>query len=585
MSKTSKKKPIQSTVNRAQKSSEYWHIGLIIFLSFITYSNALRGSFVWDDEIQIVKNWQIRDLSHVGSAFSSAFWAFADPEAARTNFYRPVQTLSYMLAYQISGLSAWSYHLVNVLFHTFASVLIYFLCVEYGISAGAALLAAAIFSVHPIHSEAVSWNAGTPDVTCGAFYFGSILLFLKYLKSSRGRWLWSAAVSFLAACFSKEMAVTLPAVAALIMLAKGRPQQNVFTRLVESLWPFGAAGVVYVGARLAALGFLSTTHLQIRAGVLDWFTLAVQVLGQYIHYSLLPYPLTAYHLIPLHLSDRVPSTLLYTAVVTAAGIGSYMLNRRVRGVAMWGLIFAITLIPVFNFTGISLTFFAERYLYIPTMASAMMLGLLLDKSRSIAKNVTVIIVLVFAVLTFGRNKDWQSDEKLYQSILRVHPEVAHVRNNLADLYMKRGDDVTARNYLESALHYLDSGVYLQAENEKYRAQVGLGAIAARSEKYAEAKDHLEKALEINPRGDWAYLYLGGVIMESEGDYPKAMTNFQKAIELGPLNEVARDYMGVALFNLKKYPEAIRYFQEALKINPTYKDAETHLGMAARALAS
>jgi len=74
-------------------------------------------------------------------------------------------------------------------------------------------------------------------------------------------------------------------------------------------------------------------------------------------------------------------------------------------------------------------------------------------------------------------------------------------------------------------------------------------------------------------------------MESEGDYPQAMANFQKAIELGPLNEVARDYMGVALFNLKKYPEAIRYFQEALKINPTYKDAETHLGMAARALAS
>src|SRR2546428_14160605 len=103
MAKTSKKRPIQSTVNRAQKSSEYWHIGLIIFLSFITYSNALRGSFVWDDEIQIVKNWQIRDLSHVGSAFSSAFWAFADPEAARTNFYRPGGTLSSKFPLPITG--------------------------------------------------------------------------------------------------------------------------------------------------------------------------------------------------------------------------------------------------------------------------------------------------------------------------------------------------------------------------------------------------------------------------------------------------------------------------------------------------
>src|SRR5207249_11202022 len=167
------------------------------------------------------------------------------------------------------------------------------------------------------------------------------------------------------ACFSKEMAVTLPAVAALIMLAKGRPQQNVFTRLVESLWPFGAVGVVYVGARLAALGFLSTTHLQIGAGFLNWFTLAMRVLGQYIHYSLLPYPLTAYHLIPLHLSDRVLSTLLYTAVVTAAGIGSYMLNWRVRGVAMWGFFLVIRLILVCYFIGISFTFFEEWFCYIP----------------------------------------------------------------------------------------------------------------------------------------------------------------------------------------------------------------------------
>src|SRR5438034_8486526 len=128
------KKPKNKAARTAPFSS--WHIILIIVLSFITYSNALRGSFVWDDELQIVKNWQIRDLSHIGSAFSSAFWAFADPEAARTNFYRPVQTLSYMLAYQISWLSAWSYHLVNVLFHTLVSVLLYFLFVAYVICAG-----------------------------------------------------------------------------------------------------------------------------------------------------------------------------------------------------------------------------------------------------------------------------------------------------------------------------------------------------------------------------------------------------------------------------------------------------------------
>src|SRR4026208_1484286 len=82
------------------------HLLLIVILAFGTYSNALRGGFVWDDELQIVKNWQIRGLSYIPSAFQSAFWTFADPEAgAHTNFYRPVQTLTYIAAFQIGGLA------------------------------------------------------------------------------------------------------------------------------------------------------------------------------------------------------------------------------------------------------------------------------------------------------------------------------------------------------------------------------------------------------------------------------------------------------------------------------------------------
>src|SRR5213594_2195282 len=122
------KKPKNKAARTAHFSS--WHIVLIIVLSFITYSNSLAGLFVCD-ELQIVKNWQIRDVRHVGLAFSSAFWAFAGPETGRTNSYRPVQTLTYMLAYLIGGLSAWSYHFVNVLFHTSASIILYLICIEY----------------------------------------------------------------------------------------------------------------------------------------------------------------------------------------------------------------------------------------------------------------------------------------------------------------------------------------------------------------------------------------------------------------------------------------------------------------------
>jgi protein O-mannosyl-transferase len=576
----SKRKP-QAPQRGFSKST---HLLLIVVLAFLTYSNALRGGFVWDDELQIVKNWQIRGLSYIPSAFSSAFWTFADPEAgAHTNFYRPVQTLSYIAAFQIGGLAPWPFHLINILLHALASALVYLICVELQISPAAAAIGAAIFATHPVHTETVAWAAGTPDVSCAVFYFLSLLLWLRFMRTTQQKWRWMSAASFLVALFSKEMAVTLPAIVVLIMFNEGRVKS--LKKTAVDVAPLLFAGVIYMSARLMALGFISTTHLNIQASFLDWATLALRVFGQYIQYALIPYPLSAYHLIALHFTDRILSTVLYVFLIVIAAYAAFSLDRRIRGIGLWAIAFAVMLIPVFNFTGISLTFFAERYLYIPSLAASIIVGLILSRFGRNAMIPMMGVIAAFGIYSFARNRDWSSDEKLYASILRVQPEVAHIRNNLADIYIKAGQDDLAKANLEASLKSLASTTYLQADNEKYRAEVGLGALAARHQQYAEAKDHLNEALKINPRGDWAYLYLGGVVMEGEGNYELAMQLFRKAMDLGPVNEVARDYMGVALFNLKRYKEAVPYFQEALKINPTYKDAQAHLDMVSRVPAS
>jgi protein O-mannosyl-transferase len=576
----SKRKP-QAPQRGFSKST---HLLLIVVLAFLTYSNALRGGFVWDDELQIVKNWQIRGLSYIPSAFSSAFWTFADPEAgAHTNFYRPVQTLSYIAAFQIGGLAPWPFHLINILLHILASALVYLICVELQISPAAAAIGAAIFATHPVHTETVAWAAGTPDASCAVFYFLSLLLWLRFMWTTQQKWRWMSAASFLVALFSKEMAVTLPAIVVLIMFKEGRVKS--LKKTAVDVAPLLFAGVIYMSARLMALGFISTTHLNIQASFLDWATLALRVFGQYIQYALIPYPLSAYHLIALHFTDRILSTVLYVFLIVIAAFAAFSLDRRIRGIGLWAIAFAVMLIPVFNFTGISLTFFAERYLYIPSLAVSITVGLILSRFGRNAMIPMMGVIAAFGIYSFARNRDWSSDEKLYASILRVQPEVAHIRNNLADIYIKAGQDDLAKANLEASLKSLASTTYLQADNEKYRAEVGLGALAARHQQYAEAKDHLNEALKINPRGDWAYLYLGGVVMEGEGNYELAMQLFRKAMDLGPVNEVARDYMGVALFNLKRYKEAVPYFQEALKINPTYKDAQAHLDMVSRVPAS
>src|SRR5262252_10252079 len=133
------------------------HIALIIAFSTLVFANSLPGAFVWDDEIQIVKNWRIRSLENVPSAFTTSFWSFAGTEAEnQTNFYRPIQTVTYTLAYAIGGLSPVPYHVFSLLYHTAASVFVYLIGVELMLTPAAAFAIAGLFAVHPIHTEAVA---------------------------------------------------------------------------------------------------------------------------------------------------------------------------------------------------------------------------------------------------------------------------------------------------------------------------------------------------------------------------------------------------------------------------------------------
>ncbi|HYR89109.1 MAG TPA: tetratricopeptide repeat protein [Terriglobia bacterium] len=569
----------------AKGALKYWHLAVIAGVCIAVFANSLSGSFVWDDEIQVVKNWRIRSFENLPSAFTSAFWSFLGTEAeSQTNFYRPVQTITYTLAYSIGELSPVAYHVLNLAYHVLASLFVYLICIELMLAPPIALGIAALFAAHPVHTEAVAWIAGVPDVACGAFYFGAVWFFLKYLRERRAVLLGAACFMFFSALLAKEMAVTLPIFLLLLLIMRDRSRIQV----KANLWlvsPFFAVLGAYIVLRVSALGLLARSHIDVQASGMDWISLGVRVVAEYIRYAILPYPLNAFHLLPVKLDYRLISTSLSLAVILILIASLWSLRARIPDALLWFCSFLLMLVPVLYFKGMSNTFLAERYLYIPSFAMIMVLVSVASGFKVPRLNVILgSIAVVFAIASVYRNETWKTSEGLYQTTLRVQPEVVHMRINLADIHMKRSEDAIAQSLLESSVRYMDSDLYVRFPFELYRAYVGLGAIAARAGKFAEAKQDFEKAIGIHPRGDWGYLYLGGVFMEANGDYARAVEYFKKAIELGPLNEVARDYLGIAMLNQKNYKDAVRYFEEALKINPNYADARSHLALASRALA-
>ena len=86
------------------------------------YANGLHGPFVFDDWHPIEQNQAIRSLGRVPAYF-------VDPSttsALRDNWdLRPLLVTSFAVNYRISGLEPWSYHVVNLLLHWLAALLVY----------------------------------------------------------------------------------------------------------------------------------------------------------------------------------------------------------------------------------------------------------------------------------------------------------------------------------------------------------------------------------------------------------------------------------------------------------------------------
>ena len=91
---------------------------VLLFLSAIAiYAPALRNQFVWDDQALILRDPLIRSWRLIGEGFTH----FLFTDAGGSNFYRPLQRLSYTLDYAVCFNSPFGSHLASSLWHAAAA--------------------------------------------------------------------------------------------------------------------------------------------------------------------------------------------------------------------------------------------------------------------------------------------------------------------------------------------------------------------------------------------------------------------------------------------------------------------------------
>lgn len=275
---------------------------------FAIYSPALSFQFILDDH-HFVNDPRLQSPGHVWEYFTNYVWA--QVVGGPPSFYRPVSVLWLRLNFILAGMSSWGWHLLSLVKHVSAAVLLGVLAWKLSRDRVGALLAGTLFALHPAQTESVAWVT-VPDPLMAAAVLGSLLLYLEYRdrasaddhahaeKSKRRShkqlratsqswssawWLIASATACLAAQMAKETAIVLPAVffAAALIIPVGRlgrikaaHGQGFAAQLAsafrESL-PFLGVTVVYLLLRLDALGERFsplTQHLPWTTVLLSW---------------------------------------------------------------------------------------------------------------------------------------------------------------------------------------------------------------------------------------------------------------------------------------------------------------------------
>jgi len=180
-------------------------VAIIVFPTILVYINAFNGSFQFDDYNVIVFNPVVHSWS--------AWWA----DVGRG--IRPFLKLTYTINWT-SGMGLFGFHLFNIVIHLVNVVLVYILARSFvenqqwftsDVKRFIAVIAALIFGLHPIQTEAVTYISARSVSLMSAFYFGSIIFYIYGRIGERRIFLYVLSpILFVFSVATKEVAISLP---------------------------------------------------------------------------------------------------------------------------------------------------------------------------------------------------------------------------------------------------------------------------------------------------------------------------------------------------------------------------------------
>jgi len=396
---------------------------ILILLNFLCYQQTLGGYFLADDYVHV---------AYLSDVFNGHLLKLLENftgnwmHAWGTQFYRPFISLTLAFDYWLGGGSPLAFHISNTLFHCASSIFLFLatrrLLVQFEGKQRffCAFVAAALFSVCPLHTEVVSWIIGRVDGVCLAFFLGAYYFYLRHRQEKNALALPLSMGFFVISLLSKEMSVTLPPLLVMTNFLLSN-EKNLWRRfllsLKETFFYWLLLGLYFV-VRTLALGTVSGGYGgSLGAGLSG-------SLGERLKTAIkIVYPFNSE---VISTFDRVRKQVTTLYIVTAILFGVRILlfrgaSKQLKLLLFCALWFVLTLIPAYQVFNITDSLMCSRFAYFASVPVCLFLAILItpcwecpaDRFVGLARwwaRISLVLICcflaIFANVTIRNNSSW-----------------------------------------------------------------------------------------------------------------------------------------------------------------------------------
>jgi len=576
----------------------------LVLAVLLAYLPVRTAGFIWDDDAHLTENPCI-----IGPLGFGEIWTSAEAN------YFPLVLTNLWVQHAFWGLRPLPYHLVNVLMHAAAALLLWRVLRQ--LKVPGAWLGAALWVLHPVQVESVAWISELKNTQSAVFYLLSIGCFLRWLDShpavgGRGSMRhYSLALAFaLLAILSKPSTVMLPVILALCWWWRAG---GIDWRRLGWLVPFFAiSGIasgwtiweqaVHSGATGAEWSQTWPERLII-AGRAPWF---------YLGKLCWPHPLIFVY--PRWLLDATSVASFLPGLAAMLGLAwAWWRGRPLRPVLFAALVFGVSLFPVLGFFSVyyfRYSFVGDHFQYLASMAPLALAGAAITvgithlsrRPSWLFPAVAAGLLAMLGALSMMQCRGYADEATLWRTTLAENPRCWLAENNLAKIVFPSNQDEALARYASairlnphySQAHYTlasalaQLGRWPEAEehyNKALRIQpdfaeahFNLANGLLRLGRLDEAVTHYWAAVRARPEFTMAYYNLG-IVLERQGRIAEALLQYETARRLHPGMAMLQGSLGSAQLALGRIAEAIATLQEAARLEPSSAEFRYNLGLA------